>query len=58
MSTTKGPNTLNKIDLNIYAMELRTDNAYNPTTPILTCRLSNLNLRMNDIWKTITENEE
>ena len=58
MSTTKGPNTLNKIDLNIYAMELLTDNAYDPKIPILTCRVSNLSLRINDIWKTITENEE
>jgi hypothetical protein len=51
MSTTIGPNTLNKIDFNIYAVEHRTDNAFNQTTPIFTCRLSNFEKSLFEIIK-------
>jgi hypothetical protein len=39
-----------QLDFGIYAIECRIDSAYNQATPIMAVRLSNLALRINDLW--------
>ena len=39
-----------KCEVFIYATEMRVDSAYNQASPILACRLSSLNVKLNDSW--------
>ena len=42
-----------KLEFGILATECRIDSAYNQATPILACRFSSLNLKINDEWEQI-----
>jgi hypothetical protein len=48
-TVTKAPK--HNIDLSVYAVECRMDTVYNQSTPILTFRLNNLSVKINDFWK-------
>jgi len=49
---------IHKIDLSIVAVECQIFNAFNNITPILASRLSNLYVKLNDVWMNPRSNNQ